>query len=477
MFDCIVIGGGVVGAAIIDSLSRRGINVALLEKEDDVATGASRANSGIVHAGYDCVPNTLKAKFNVRGNKMFESLTAELDVPYKKTGSLVVADENGRAALEELLDRADKNGVTAEIIGRDRILSLEPNIADNITLALYAKDAGIVSPYKLTIALADRAILNGATVVLEAEVTKIKFNDGIFTVKTPKGEYSGYYLINSAGASANDINAMLREIEYPMDFKKGEYFVLDSTEGGNVSRVLFPLPDDRGKGILVAPTADGNVIYGPTSVWTKRGDTSVGADGLKQLKEGVSRVYKCPNYKKVIRLYAGLRAASGDDFIIRRSVKNGKYLMLVGICSPGLTAAPAIGEYIAEELSKEYIVKRPENVVTKLIHKKFKNLSPEEHAELLAKDSRWGRIICRCEKVTEAEIVEAIHSPLPATTVDAVKRRVRAGMGRCQGGFCAPRVMEILARELNIPLTSVKKGGKDSEIAISKVKEVDYETL
>jgi Predicted dehydrogenase len=477
MFDCIVIGGGVVGAAILDSLCQRGYEVALLEREDDVATGASRANSGIVHAGYDCVPNTLKAKFNVLGNAMYPRLTAELDVPFKKTGSLVVSGDGGRDALAELLSRAEKNGVSAELIERDKILELEPNVSDEVTLALYAKDAGVVSPYKLTIALCDRAVMNGATVVLECEVTKIRFENGIFIVETPKGDFQSYYLINSAGANANEINAMLQEIEYPMDFKKGEYFVLDSTEGANVSRVIFPLPDERGKGILVAPTADGNVIYGPTSVWTKRDDTSVSAEGLNQIKESVARVYKCPNYKKVIRLYAGLRTASGDDFIIRRSVKNKNYFMLIGICSPGLTAAPAIGEYIADEISNEYAVKKKMNVVTELKHVKFKNLTPEEHAALLAEDSRWGRIICRCEKVTEAEIVAAIHSPVPATTVDAVKRRVRAGMGRCQGGFCAPRVMEILSRELNIPMTSVKKGGKGSEIAVAKVKEVSYENL
>ncbi|MEG2453621.1 MAG: NAD(P)/FAD-dependent oxidoreductase [Clostridia bacterium] len=477
MFDCIIVGGGVVGASILDCLSRRGYKVLLLEKGDDVAVCASRANSGIVHAGYDCLPKTLKAIFNVLGNAMYPMLCDELDVPFKKVGSIVVSDEAGRESINELYNRGLENGVKVQVVERERLIELEPNIAKNMTIALYAPDAGVVSPYKLTVALVDRAILNGAEVKVDSEVTKIDVYDSYFAVKTAKFEYKSKFLINAAGSNANIINRYVGEAEYPTEYKKGEYFVLDNTEGDKVNCVIFPLPDERGKGILVAPTADGNVLYGPTSIHTNIGDTSVDSNSLTLIRDGAKRVYKNPNFKKVIRLYAGLRTAVGDDFVIKKSdiIKN--YFILAGICSPGLSAAPAIGNYIADLICAEYPKPMPLNIINNIHHQKFTKLTPSEHAELVKNDEKWGRIICRCEKITEAEIVNAIHSPLPATTVDAVKRRVRAGMGRCQGGFCAPRVMEIISRELNIPLTAVKKGGEHSEIAVCRVKEVDNGNL
>lgn len=477
MYDCIVIGGGVVGAAILDALSKMGYTTLLLEKEDDVATGASRANSGIAHAGYDCVPTTLKAKFNVEGNKMYPALCAELEVPFKKTGSLVLARAGGESALKELFDKGVRNGVSVQIIDRAQIDKIQKNVAPEIVNALWAKDAGIVSPYKLTIALCDRAILNGAKVKLNSKVTEITFNDGVFSVKANDMQYGAKYVVNCAGAFAAEINGLFGEEKYDTVYKKGEYFVLDKDDGATINTVLFPLPDERGKGILVAPTADGNVIYGPTSVACENGDTSCSADGLKAVSDGVAAIIANPNYRKVIREYAGVRASVGDDFIIKRSEKNKNFFIIAGICSPGLTSAPAIGKYVAEEIEKDYKVPKRENVVKNLHHDRIKDMSAEELNEKIKSDDKWGRIICRCEKVTEAEIVNAIHSPLPATTVDAVKRRVRAGMGRCQGGFCAPRVIEILSRELNIPMTAVKKGGKGSELIKCRVKEADDENL
>ena len=473
MYDCIVIGGGVVGTAIADALSMRGLKPLLLEKEDDVASGASRANSGIVHAGYDCVPGTLKAKFNVLGNRMFPSLTKDLDVPFVKTGSLVLARAGGEKTLEELLDRAVKNGVDAEIIDRKRIDEIQSGVNPDMVKALYAKDAGIVSPYKLTIAFCDRAILNGAEVRTNQTVVGVSNNDGAFTVRTQNARYECRYLINAAGAGAAGINALLGEENYETVFKKGEYFVLDKTENAKVSAVLFPLPDERGKGILVAPTADGNVIFGPTSVTCDDGDTSCTREGLDLVKEGVSKIFDNADYRAVIREYAGVRASVGEDFIIKESDKISNYFILAGICSPGLTSAPAIGEYVADEIAAREKRIFSGNPVKILRHERLKNLSADELNEKVKKDPKWGRIICRCETVTEAEIVNAIHSPLPAVTVDAVKRRVRAGMGRCQGGFCAPRVIDILSRELGIPVTEVKKGGEGSEMVKCRVKEAD----
>lgn len=471
MYDCIVIGGGVVGTAVLDALSFRGYKTLLIEKEDDVASGASRANSGIAHAGYDCVPNTLKAKFNVEGNKMLPELTKDLDVPFRQTGSLVLARQGGEDGLEELLSRAKANGVDAKIIGREEIDKIQDGVNPEIVSALYAKDAGIVSPYKLTIALCDRAILNGAEVKLEENIESIDYTDGKFVVKTQNGVFEAKYLVNSAGSGASDINALLGDETYETVFKKGEYFVLDKTEGVRVKTVLFPLPDEKGKGILVAPTADGNVIYGPTSESCAEGDTSCTAEGLDLVRKGVSMIFSNPNYRAVIREYAGVRASVGDDFIVKRSDKFKNFFILAGICSPGLTSAPSIGKYIADEIQKEYKVEEPKSVVKVLRHDRLKNLSSDDLNEKVKADPRWGRIICRCETVTEAEIVNAIHSPLPATTVDAVKRRVRAGMGRCQGGFCAPRVIDILSRELGIPVTAVKKGGNGSELVKCRIKE------
>ncbi len=472
IYDVIVIGGGVVGTAILRKLSKYKLSSLLLEKEDDVSCGASRANSGIVHAGYDCVPHTAKAYFNVEGNKMYEELCKELDVPYKKIGSLVVAPESGEEGLKELYAKGVENKVKVELIEREKILELEPNIADGISRALYARDAGVVSPYKLTIALADSAVLNGAEVVLSAEVTGIVHKEGLYYIDTTKGCYVSRLLINSAGANCIKINEMLMDEVHSVRYVAGEYFVLDSTESQNISRVIFPLPDENGKGILVAPTADGNVLYGPTSIATQNGEnTEVTKEGLDKIRQSIKRTYKAVNFRKAIRIYAGMRTYVGEDFIVKSSDINEGYIMILGICSPGLTAAPAIAEYVVNKLIGKYIqLSNKETFLPLPKQKKFINLTRAELEDLIKEESRWGRLVCRCEKVSEQEIINAIHSPVPATTVDAVKRRVRAGMGRCQGGFCAPRVIEILAKELNIPITQVKKGGNDSEIARGRIK-------
>ncbi|MBR2984406.1 MAG: NAD(P)/FAD-dependent oxidoreductase [Clostridia bacterium] len=470
-YDVIIVGGGVVGTAVLMQLSRYNLKTLLIEKEDDVSCGASRANSGIVHAGYDCVPNTQKAYFNVLGNRMFADHCRELDVPYRNTGSLVVCDGDGLDGLQVLLEKGKANGVRCEIIGRDRILEIEPNIGDAIQYALYAPDAGIVSPYKLTIAQADYGVLNGGEIKASEKVVSISHEGGHYTVTTQNGVYTSAVLINSAGAGCMEIEKMLGENLRPISYRVGEYFVLDSTEGKQVSTVIFPLPTKAGKGILVAPTVDGNVIYGPTSTPIENGeDVSVSLSGLDTIKAGVSKTYKAPAFRKVIRVYAGVRTEVGSDFVIEKSSINEGYIKLLGICSPGLTSAPAIAKHVCDMVLGFISATAKSELKSLPKHKKFTAMDKEELDQLIKEDPRWGRLICRCEKVSEAEIVNAIHSPFPATTVDAVKRRVRAGMGRCQGGFCAPRVIEILARELNIPITSVKKGGEGSEIAVEPIK-------
>ena len=474
--DVIVIGGGVVGCATADALARRGASVVLLEKGDDVAVGASRANSGIVHAGYDCEPGTLKARFNRRGNEMMWRLVRELNVPHRKCGSLVAAPEGGEEGLRQLLDRAKKNGVRAEIISRERALDIEPNLADKVSSCLYAPDAGIVSPYKLTIKLAERAVLNGAEVVTEAEVTAIACVDGKYVLSTQKGDFKCRVVVNCAGAGAAGINAAAGAETFETEFRRGDYFVLDTTEGCNVSTVVFPLPTAAGKGILVAPTADGNVIYGPTSVPVAGADTAVASDALDEIRRAVPLTYARPAFNKCIRVYAGVRAIVGHDFTVEESRLRKNFFTVAGICSPGLTAAPAIAEYLVGLIGEKMPLAERSDAVTVVPHApRLTELSDDEINALVAHNPAWGRIVCRCEKVTEAEIVAAVHSPVPAVTVDAVKRRVRAGMGRCQGGFCAPRVMEIIARETGVPLSAVRKGGAGSEIAVIKVGEADYD--
>lgn len=477
MYDVIVIGGGVIGCAILDNLSRYNTKCLLLEKYDDVSCGASRANSGIVHAGYDCKPGTLKAELNVKGCTMLKELTKELHVPYVNTGSLVVTTENGKKGIEELYEKGIKNGVNVKIIGRDKIREIEPNIADDIEWALWAKDAGIVSPYKLTIAFADHAILNGAEIKVDSEVVNVEKKDGNFVVTTAKGDkYDAKVVVNCAGAGSMKLNKAIGAEVYEETFRRGDYFLMDQTERTQVNTVIFPLPDEKGKGILVAPTADGNVLYGPTSIVVEDGDElSVTLDGLEQIRAGVSKTYKTPNYRKVIRLYSGIRHVVGDDFVIEFSKKLENFITVTGICSPGLSSAPAIAEKVTEMVGKVMELDAKEIIVDNPEHIRFVDLTPEELNEKVKEDEKWGRLICRCEKVTEAEIVAAIHQPLPAKSVDAVKRRTRAGMGRCQGGFCAPRVIDIISRELNIPVTAVKKDNGNSEIAIGRLKEVEYE--
>lgn len=474
IYDCIVIGGGVIGTAVLDRLATYSMRSLLLEKEDDVATFTTRANSGIVHAGYDCEPFTRKARFNVRGNELMWRDVEELDVPHLKCGSIVVARDDQLSELEKLAHKAKANGVLVRFLDFEHTREIEPNVSDEVVFSLYAPSAGIVSPYQLAIAYADRAILNGAEIKLNSEVVSIVKNGELYKVSTETDEYECRCVINCAGAYGAAVNDMAGAEHFETTYRRGDYFVLDNTERKNVHTVIFPLPTKAGKGILVAPTADGNVIYGPTAVDTAdAGDTATTLASLDEIRKSVPSSYKTPAFSKCIRVYAGLRSIIGHDFIVEESNLLKNFIMAIGICSPGLTSAPAIAEFIEQKIVEKFAPEKKENIVTVMPkRKRLKELKDSELDKLIKKNNAWGRIVCRCEKVTEAEIVEAIHSPLPATTVDAVKRRTRAGMGRCQGGFCGPKVMEILSRELNIPLNAVKKGGGAS-IAQYRIKEVE----
>lgn len=474
MYDVIVIGGGIVGTSALCYLSELKLKSLLLEAESDVGEGTTKANSGIVHAGYDCEPNTLKARFNREGNALVYELGKKLGVAVKKTGSFVLAEKDGLSKLEELKSRGAANCIEGlKIVPRAEIIKTEPNISDNIEYALYAPSGGVVSPYKLCAALADFAAANGAEAALNKKVSAIGKEGGTFIVKCSDGsEYRSRVIINTAGARASEINRLAGEKTFETHFRRGDYYLLDTTERGYVNSVCFQLPSAAGKGILVTPTVDGNILVGPTSIPVKEyNDTAVCRDALDSIKVSAARSIKNINYGAVIRIFAGVRSIVGDDFIVENGADK-NFIFAAGICSPGLTAAPAIGKYIVEELLKNTSLKAEKK--SKMIEYReppeIRNLTEKELNKLIKKDHRYGNIVCRCERITEGEIVEAIHSPVPAVTVDALKRRTRATMGRCQGGFCTVKIMEILSRELGIDFDAATKKGAGSEIALEEIK-------
>lgn len=470
MYDVAIIGAGVVGCAIARELSKYKIKVCVLEKEGDVASGTSKANSAIVHSGYDAKPGTLKGRLNARGNMLFDELSSELDFHFKRNGSLVLAFHNDDISnLEELLLRGQSNGIQGlKILTKQEVLDLEPNVSEEVKAALYAPSGGITCPYEMTWALAENAAANGVKIFLENEVKRLKkVDDGTFLISIEEGEIQSKYVINAAGLYADDISKSIGAEDFDIRPRKGEYVLLDKEVGGLVRHTLFCVPGIMGKGILVTPTVDGNLLLGPNAhdIMDKM-DTSTSDSGLNEVIAGAIRTIPSVPVRTVITSFAGLRAISGDDFIIEESNKVKGFINVAGICSPGLTAAPAIAEYVREilEAAGLNLVKNQKFNPKRTAIPRFRELDNKSREELIKKNPLFGRVICRCEMVTEAEIVEAIRRPCGATNVDAVKRRVRAGMGRCQGGFCSPRVVDILSRELGIPLTEVTKSGRGSYI-------------
>ena len=470
MFDVIVIGGGVIGGTILRELSRYRLRVCLLEREDDVAMGQSKANSGIVHAGYDAAEGTLKAKFNVAGNKMMFAYTKELGVKCVQNGSLVVAfSEEEIKTLYELKSRGEKNGVPAlEVISKEALHKLEPNISESALGALYAPTAGIVCPYELTIAAIGNAMDNGAELFCDFEVASITKEGDTFRVATRDGrQVQGRLIINCAGLGAQKIAELAGDDSIHIGGRKGEYILLDRESGDFVGRTLFFTPTKAGKGILVARTVDHNILLGPTSEETDSPLTDTSAKGLDLVMSKAKEM--CPNVPlyNAITSFAGVRAYSDrHDFIIEESKTVSGLIHCAGIESPGLTAAPAIAQYVVQELvGAHYALKtNPSFNGTRMSDSFFKELSVEEKNKLISRDPAFGRIVCRCEEVTEGEILHAIKSNPPARNIDAVKRRTRSGMGRCQGGFCQPTIAELIASARNIPLEEVTKSGRGSNL-------------
>lgn len=476
IFDVAVIGAGVTGALTARELSRYDLNICLLEKEYDAAMGTSKANSAIVHAGYDAKTGSLKAILNVRGNELMSEVTDQLGVPFKRIGSLVIAfNDEEKTVLKELLHRGEQNGVKGiSLVSSDELKTMEPNLSKNAVAGLLAETAGIICPYELTIGALENAVKNGVELKLGFEVKSIVKNNGLFSISNGEEEVICKYVVNAAGLYADKISSMAGAEEFHIIPRKGEYLLFDKKEGNKVSRVIFQVPSALGKGILVTPTVDGNLLIGPNAYdIDDKEDKSTTAEGLEEVINGARRSVENLNLRAVITSFAGLRARpSTDDFIIEASKKVNGFINAAGIESPGLTAAPAIAEYVVKLLQSQelkLVPKKDFDPVRKPL-KKFVEMSEEEINSAIKENPMYGRIICRCEKVTEGEIVECIRRPAGARTLDGVKKRTRAGMGRCQGGFCTPRVVEILSRELGIPMDKVSKSGGKSYLLEGRTK-------
>ena len=473
MFDVVVIGAGVVGGMIARELSKYNVKLCIIEKESDVAMGATRANSAIVHAGFDAKVGSMKAKMNVRGSEMMPRITKELGVKYKNNGSLVVGFEHERAEVEAIYQRGLENGVKGlRIIEKEELHSLEPNLNPELSCALLAETGAIVCPYELAIAAVGNAMDNGAELILDFEVASIEKREDGYSIISSNGQtVNCRYIVNAAGLYSDDIAAMTGDGDFKVHPRRGEYMLIDKECGQFVSHTIFHTPTKMGKGILVSPTVDGNLLVGPTAVDIEdKADTSTTREGFDTLftrsLDNVSGI----SFNKTITSFCGLRAVgSTGDFIIKM---NDRVVTLGGIESPGLSSAPAIAEYVEDLLKNEGVladIKKDYNPIRRPAHY-FTELTDDEKNEIIKKDGRYGRIVCRCERVTEGEIVEAIHTNPGARDVDGVKRRTRGGMGRCQGGFCSPTVVAILARELGVAFEDVTKFGKGSVINYGKTK-------
>lgn len=476
MYDVVIIGAGVCGSAVARELSRYKVKVCIVEKGEDVCVGTSKANSGIVHAGYDATNGTLMAKLNVQGNEMMEDLSKELDFPFKRNGSLVVCfSEEDIPKLQKLYDNGVANGVKElRILKGKEIRKMEANISEEVIAGLYAPTAGIVCPFGLNIALAENANTNGVVFKFDTEVTNIVFDGKNWELKTKNEVIKAKIIINAAGVYADKFHNMVSDKKIHITARKGDYCLLDKKSKEHVKNTIFQLANKYGKGVLVAPTTHGNIIIGPTAldIEDKEGTNST-ANEIAALIEKSGTAVKNMQFRNIITSFAGLRAHEDNhEFIIGEVEGRDGFIDCAGIESPGLTSAPAIGVMIAKLVKEKLDLKENPDFVSK--RKGIldpKTLSKEDYAKLIQEKPAYGNIICRCEMVTEGEIIDAIHRPLGAKSLDAIKRRTRAGMGRCQAGFCAPKNMEILAHELDQKLLDITKCGGNSKMLVGRNKE------
>ncbi len=489
-YDILIIGGGVIGTAIARELSKFNLSIALFEKETDVASGTSKANSGIIHAGYNASKKTLKGKLNIKSNPMFDQIASDLKVPFNRIGSLVVG--HNHKDREKLIIEKEKSMAQTDldlrIIEKNELREKEPDLAENAIVALYAPNAGIISPYKLTIAQAENAANNGVDIYLETEVKEVLTKNNYVTgINTNKGKFSGSIVINAAGLYADKIAATVGE-DYEIVPRKGEYNLFDKKYGSLVNHVIFPMPSEKSKGILITPTVDGNLLLGPNSyVVENKDDLEVTEQGLKEIWDGGKKLYPSLPGDGIISSFAGLRATLpaepyNNDFKIEALENPVGFIDVAGIQSPGLSSAPGIAELVkklVDDISKD--IKTPLKLIEKASFnpelEKLPRLDDykdhrEDWHQVYQKDENYGEIVCRCEHVTKGEIIAELRKSLAPPTLDAIKRRTRAGGGRCQGGFCGPRIAEIIAEEFDISPLEVTKNGPGSEILLERVKDI-----
>lgn len=476
MYDVVIIGAGVSGSASARELSRYNLKVCVVEKEEDVCCGTSKANSGIVHAGFDAPSGSLMAKLNVEGSQKMEALSKELDFSFKKNGSLVVClNQEEMPNLQALYERGKANGVKElRMIDREELVKLEPNISDEAVAALYAPTGGIVCPFGMNIAFAENAAANGVEFRFDTEVTGFEKREGNWIVKTVQGDIETKYVVNAAGVYADKFHNMVSEKKIHITSRRGDYCLLDRATGGFVTHTIFQLPGKNGKGVLVTPTVHGNTLIGPTAIDVEdKEGTNTTQEGMDALISKAGTTVKGLPIRQVITSFAGLRAhEDGHEFIIEEVEDAKGFIDCAGIESPGLTSAPAVGEMVAE-IIRNLAEPEPNPTFTGSRKGIFdpKTLSKAERAALIKEKPEYGNIICRCEMITEGEIMDAIHRPLGAKSLDGVKRRTRAGMGRCQSGFCSPKTIEILARERGTEPAEITKSGGESKIIVGINKE------
>ncbi len=478
MYDVVIIGAGVIGGMVARELSRYRLSVCLLEKDNDVACGASKANSGIIHGGYDPEPNTLKAKFNREGVPLLYQAADELNVPYRRNGSFVCAfGAEEEKTLRALYDRGIENGIEPlSLISGDEARKREPALSPDITLVLDVPTAGIISPYQLTVAAIGNAMDNGTKLLREFAVTAVDAAENGITVTAADGRrVHGRFVVNCAGGYSDRIAALCGDGDFEILPRAGEYMLLDKTEGCRVDHTIFCVPTKEGKGILVSPTADGNLLVGPTAALVESPDAADTTDeGLGVVKRLAARSVPSVDFRQVITSFAGVRSSEkGGDFILRAG-KNRRVLHIAAIDSPGLTSCVAIaraGVELLQEMGLETEA-NPTFDPHRADPHAFRDMDDEQKAAYIKAHPAFGKIVCRCETVSEGEILQAITQNPPALDVDGVKRRTRSGMGRCQGGFCGPYVMKMIAAAHHMPLEAVTKKGKGSEMVLGRLEDV-----
>ena len=468
-YDVVIIGAGVVGCSVARFLSRYNLNILVVEKEEDVCSGTSKANSAIVHAGHDAKPGTLKAKFNILGSKMMEDLSKELDFSYKRNGSIVLCfSEENMKDLEDLYHRGIENGVEGlEILNKEELKKKEPNLSDKVVAGLWCPTGAICCPFELTFSMAENAAENGVEFLFNTKVETINKEKDYFVIND---EIKTKTIVNCAGVYADKLHNLVSDKKYHIIPRKGDYVLMDKEVGKMFSSTIFQLPSKMGKGVLVTPTVHGNLLVGPSARdMDNKEETRTTCDELDTIMDTAKLSADNLPYNKIITSFSGIRAhEENGDFIIGETSDN--FFDCLGIESPGLTAAPAIGEYVSNLVANKLKANKKDNYISKrkgIV--KFASLNNDEKTKLINDNPLYGQIICRCEEITEAEIVEAIHRVPGAKSLDGIKRRVRASMGRCQSGFCSPKLMEILARELNIKMEDICKNNNKSKMLLGKM--------